>query len=175
MQDCLHLTTTERAFMQASEFDQVWQTHFEQLGKSLHYLDADQETLITYRNLSVIHIPQLFAGKRLEHPLSEVLVSTKTGEFVHPGETEQLQTRRQQIELEEQLVQQRLRKAREFFSWSPQSGSLPYETERQTPKTQPFERVGTCRICGTETTDWVTYFGPTKECICRDCKGKVPD
>jgi hypothetical protein len=173
MQDRLHLTTTERAFMQESAFDQAWQTHFEYLGMSLHYLDADQENLITYRNLSVIHMPQLYAGTRLEHSLAELLASTSTGEFIHPGEVQQLQQRRQEIERQEQQAEQRLRKAREFFGQKPQSKSASSVVEKQTPRTQPFERAGICRICGTETADWVTYYGPTKECICRDCKDQV--
>jgi hypothetical protein len=173
IQDRLHLTTTERAFMQASEFDRAWQTHFEHFGKSLHYLDADQETLTTFRNLEVIHLPQLYAGARLTYPLSEVLVSTQTGEFVHPGEVERLQQRRQEIELQEQKAAQRLQQAQDFFRGKPLSKATTLPQEKPTPTQQPFERVGTCRVCGAETTDWITYFGQTQECICRACAGKV--
>jgi hypothetical protein len=117
MQDRLHLTTTERAFMQESEFDQAWQTHFENLGKSLHYLDADQGSLTTFRNLSVIHAPQLYAGNRLENPLIDVKVSLTTGEFIHPGETDRLQKRRREIEAQADVAAKRLQKAQDFFPW----------------------------------------------------------
>jgi len=172
MQDRLHLTTTERAFMQKSEFDQAWQTHLEHHGSSLHYLNANQETLVTYRNLSVVHLPQLYAGTRLENPLEDVLVSSLTGEFIHPGEIIRLQKRRRELEQQEQKAERRLQLAREFFSRKPQIELQPSEMEKQTPKTRPLERVGTCKFCGKETADWITYFGQTKECICRECKDR---
>jgi len=168
----LYLTTTERAFMQMSAFDQAWQTHFEQLGKSLHYLDTEQETLITYRNLNAIHPPQVYAGTRLVHPLREILVDIANGEFIHPGETERLQKRRSEIEAQADAAEQRLQKAQDIF----RRGSLANEgtpLPEHKPGNQPYERQGTCRICGKQTTDWITYFGLTKECICRECKDRA--
>jgi len=163
--------------MQASEFDQAWQTHFEHLGKSLHYLDADRETLTTFRNLSVIHLPQLYAGVRMESALPEVLVSTQTGEFIHSGEIERLLRQRRRIELQEQKAAQRLQQAQDFFRGKSLSKAPARPQEKPSSPPRPFERVGTCRICGTETSDWITYFGSTKECICRNCKdlGRVDD
>lgn len=173
MQDRLYLTTTERAFIQQSEFDQAWQTHFEHLGGTLHYLDAEQETLVTFRNLNVIHAPQLYAGTRLEHPLAEILVSTPNGELIHPKEIDRLQKRQQEIALQAQKAEQRLLKAQAFFGKSPiDKGAAPM-IETQSDKDQPFERVGTCRFCGTQTADWVSYFGQTQECICRNCKDQM--
>ncbi len=173
MQDRLHLTTTERAFICNTEFDRAWQTHFEHLGGSLHYLDADQETITTYRNLTVVHMPQLYRGKRLEHPIAEILISPETGEFVHPGEIGQLEKREREIVRQQTEVEQRLRLAKDFFSRTPsQKNHLPQE-EVPPPNSQPFERSGTCRFCGTETTDWITYFGDTQECICRNCKDQA--
>jgi hypothetical protein len=172
MQDRLHLTTTERAFIQKSKFDAAWQTHFEHLGGSLHYLDAEAETLKTFRNLSVIHKPQLYAGKRLDHSLSEVLASSATGEFIHPGEKVQHQKRQREIEQQKRQAEERLQKAREFFRGEPKSTAPPPEIEQPTPSL-PFERIGTCKFCGKETADWITYFGSTQECICRDCKDQA--
>ena len=173
MQDRLHLTTTERAFVRKSELDKAWQTHFERLGGSLHYLDAEGETLTTYRNLTVIYKPQLYAGRRLEHPLKEMLISTETGEFVHPGEVGQLQKRQMEIERQKKEAENRLLLAREFFSRTP-SQEVEFSDEEIHPQgNRPFERQGTCRFCGTETADWITYFGETKECICRNCKDRA--
>jgi hypothetical protein len=173
MQDRLHLTTTERAFIQKSEFDAAWQTHFEQLGGSLHYLDADGKTLKTFRNLDVVHKPQLYRGKHLEHPLADVSASSVTGEFVHPGEIERLQKRQREIEHQKWEAEERLRKAREFFGQAPKNETQSREPEQPASSSHPFERSGTCKFCGTETSDWITYFGPTKECICRNCKDKT--
>jgi hypothetical protein len=174
MQDRLHLTTTERCFMQESEFDQAWQTHFENLGKSLHYLDADQETLTTYRNLSVIHMPQLHAGARLENPLAQAMVSFTTGEFLHPGEIDRLQKRRREIEAQADAAAKRLQKAQDFFRGG-QARKTPLSVARKAFANQPYERLATCKFCGKETADWITYFGQTKECVCRDCKDRVQD
>lgn len=172
MKDRLHLTTTERAFMQKSEFDQAWQTHFEHLGSSLHYLDSDRETLLTYRNLSVVHMPQLYAGTRLEHPLADVLVSSLTGEFVHPGEIDRLQKRRKEIEIQADAAAKRLQKAQDFFRQGEQKKTLSFPPEYESGD-RPFERRATCKFCGKETDDWITYFGQTKECICRNCKDRI--
>ena len=173
MQDRLHLTTTERAFVRKSELDKAWQTYFEHLGGSLHYLDADQKTLTTFRNLSVVHKPQLYAGRRLEHPLGEMLISIETGEFVHPGEVDQLEKRQMEMERQKREADNRLQLAREFFSRTPPQEVQRSDEENPPQINQPFERSGTCRFCGTETADWITYFGETKECICRNCKDRT--
>ncbi len=173
MQARLHLTTTERAFIYKSEFDLAWQTHFEHLGGSLHYLDADQESLTTYRNLTVIHLPQLYGGHRLQHPLAEILISTETGEFVHPGEVDQLQKRQMEIERQKSEAEKRLQLAREFFSRTPPQEVQRSDEENHSQSNQPFERRGTCRFCGTETANWITYYGDTQECICRNCKDRA--
>jgi hypothetical protein len=171
-QSRLHLTTTERAFIRQSELDQAWQTHYEHLGGSLHYLDPDQGTLTTYRNLTLVHEPQLYSGKRLDNPLADVLISKVTGEFVHPGEMAQLESTRRKIAAQQRQVEERSRRAEAFLKgaslskWSPSRPETP-----SSPKA--FERTGTCRVCGTLTSDWVTYFGETQECICRNCKDRI--
>ena len=173
MQDRLHLTTTERAFIQKSAFDAAWQTHFEHLGGSLHYLDADRRILKTFRNLSIVHKPQLYGGKHLERSLADVLVSSITGEFIYPGEAEQLQKRQRELERQRWEVEERLRKAREFFGHEPRNDMPSPAPAQPISSTLPFERVGTCKFCGTETADWITYFGSTKACICHNCKDKT--
>jgi hypothetical protein len=168
----LHLTTTERAFTRQSSLDQAWQTHLERLGGSLHYLDADTEALTTYRNLTVVHKPQLYAGTWLQDSLAEVLVSTSSGEFVHPGEIEQLTKRQGELERWEREAEARLQRAKEFLRRASQREMPSSLTEEAKPGATSFVREGTCRICGRLTSDWVTYFGDTKECICRNCQGR---
>ncbi len=89
--DWVHLTTTEREFMLPSDYDQIERGFQDDPGRSLHYLDPENETLTTFRNLHLIHRPQLYAGRKEKHHLSEMLPLAKTGEFVHPGEHERLQ------------------------------------------------------------------------------------
>jgi hypothetical protein len=103
----IHLTTTEREFMRSSEFDQPYQSQYALAGRSLHYLDADQSSLITYRNLRLVHEPQLFAGHRQVSDLNEVVASATTGEFVHAGEAELLRIHQEQLEKLEQAKQQK--------------------------------------------------------------------
>jgi competence CoiA-like predicted nuclease len=172
----LHLTTTERTFMRQSAFDTIGNCYsarisdpgYKQAGGSLHYINPDREILTTYRNLILVHEPQLYAGKRLQTPLAEVQVSNSTGEFVHPGELEQLQQRQSEIAEQQRQAEERLQRAKDFLkgaSLTPRSAT----TQKASPAPNPFERQATCKICGRLTSDWVTYFGQTKECICRDC------
>ena len=165
----LHLTTTERTFLQISNFDRAWQKHYEHLGGSLHYIDSNQEIFITYRDLRRVHAPQLFAGTRLETALSELLIHTQTGEFIHPGEVAQLRKRELEIEQHRQAAAHRIRLGKEFFSGrSIHTGQLnQFQNEKQS-----FEKIGCCRLCGETTSDWVTYYGETQECVCRNCKNQ---
>jgi competence CoiA-like predicted nuclease len=169
-QSRLHLTTTERAFMRKSEFDQAWQTHFEQLGSSLHYIDPDLRILTTYRNLIRIHKPQLYAGKRLQNPLSNILVSKQTGEFIHPGERTQLESSRHWIAEQQRQSEEQQKKAKNFLKKASFTNKLPSIRSQKITNSSVYERSGTCRVCGIVTSDWVSYFGETRECICRGCK-----
>lgn len=168
-QSRLHLTTTERGFIRQSALDQAWQTHFEHRGGSLHYLDPDQRAVTTYRNLTRVHKPQLYTGKQLQNQLSRLLISEHTGEFIHPGETARLARAQQQLAAQQHQAAERLRKAEAFFqgvslsqwvSEPPETPAIP----------QAFDRQATCRVCGIQTSDWLTYFGETQECLCRNCQ-----
>lgn len=166
----VHLTTTERAFLQTTTLDPAWQVHFEHLGGSLHYLDPGEALLTTYRDLVIFHPPQLYHGTRLQHPLAEVQASLATGEFTHPGELEHLQKRQEAVEARQRKVEDRLRRARDFFTATAgRAGTLSYPKERSVSHT-PFRREGTCKFCGRLTSDWVQYDGDSGMCICRDCK-----
>ena len=171
-QSRLHLTTTERAFIRQTELDQAWQTHFEHLGGALHYLDPDQGTLISYRNLSLVHKPQLYTGKRLKSSLTDVLVSKITGEFIHQGEAAQLERSQRKMAAQQRQLEERRRSAERFLKGASFSKGSPDQGKTTVAQTA-FERKATCRICGTVTSDWITYFGQSNECICRDCKGQI--
>jgi len=56
------------------------------VGKSLHYIDSDNNKVVTYRALRLEHAPQQYGGHSRYSMLEELLVSPATGEFVHPGE-----------------------------------------------------------------------------------------
>jgi hypothetical protein len=183
--ECVHLTTTERQFMQQTVYDPVVSSDPD--GKSLHYLDADSRTLTTFRGLHLVHAPQLFHGHKLSHIVAEILVAPETGEFVHTGEHERLQEyRQQQAELEKQLRQAQEAQAKRGPSWRQSVAERPSTLPAAPPrwmallenKPEPGNQAGTtpvyqaeavCEFCGKKTTDW-WYFDPkTGLCKCRTC------
>lgn len=115
----IYFTTTEREFMQSSEYDQIGHNvaYFLPYRFSLHYLDPDEETVTTYRDLHLVHKPQVFQGRKESHPLTAMKVLPSTGEFVHPGEHKQLQAwKKEKVEYEakqKELEAERLRKQQE--------------------------------------------------------------
>lgn len=183
----IHLTTTERELMQASDYDQIDQDFRREPGQSLHYLDPENENLITFRSLRLIHAPQLHAGRQEMHPMSEMLVSPKTGEFVHPGEFERLQAwreatvqakkeweevQRKRQEQETELLQRRLQYHEGIGSFS----SLPSLTlDEWQPKppsaktTYSYPQEAICELCGNAATEWYSFNNVTQTCKCMDC------
>jgi len=174
----LHLTTTEREFMVKSDYDIAWQTHFAELGKTLHYLDISNQTLTTYRNLFLRHRPQVFSGTPITTQLLELEVSTETGEFSHPGEKLKLSEKLHDQAVQQAQAEKRLQFAARFFNRTGNqvpdpSDSNGSELSEPLPSTrrarQPFGREVPCRVCGVVTADWVSYDGQTKTCLCRNC------
>ena len=86
--DKLVLSTTEREFIQHSKYDIPTKDYFG--NGSLHYLDAENRKLITFRCLSLYHKPQIYRGISQISDLENILVSPQNGEFVHDGEYEKL-------------------------------------------------------------------------------------
>jgi hypothetical protein len=179
----LHLTTTEREFMERSVYDQPVEPSRFRIGKSLHYLDPDSEILTTFRGLHLVHAPQLYTASHTErHEMSDVLVLRSTGEFVHSGEHERLEKykeeEKERIEAERRSVT-RLREFAEVASAGsrisyPVPGPAKKDTERE-EYLELFEKEeATCEICGTRTRDWWTVNRATNTCKCYDClrKGK---
>lgn len=171
--DRIHLTTTEREFMQWSDYD---------LGKgqSLHYLESSTRRIYTYRSLHLVHPPQVYEGGPLNNGLDEVLVSPKNGEFVHPGERERLsQYREEQAAMEKRLreaeehnrrfVLSRMAEPRAASIQLPISSSTPLRESPTYEAVQSIEKVGTCIFCGRVTADWWTHNGVTGMCKCNEC------
>jgi hypothetical protein len=192
----INLTTTEREFRQHTTSDAAQPVDAFLAGDTLHYLDAEAETLITYRNLGLRHPPQSFIGRRLESPLSTVQVDLQSSDFLHPGEAERIAEYRQRQQHRQEKMHNTLPKlGSRFASILPEAG-VEHSAERpisafpaglfqksraakpaKRPENQeeylvPFARTGTCKNCGKQTDDWVSFDGRTGTCVCRDCSGK---
>jgi hypothetical protein len=172
----LFLSTTERAFMVASPYDQTIRGYTVSQGKTIHYLDAENRLLLTYRNLHPIHPPQEFLGVLLKSSLVNIFPSPQNGEFVHPGEDQKLhhiQTETQiLLEKRQRTIPRLLKKQTTDLgeSYLPGLSSLPTVAPAASIKEhQPFERFSTCRVCGKSTSDWISFDGKTGTCLCRNC------
>lgn len=149
--NCIVLSTTHRAFAVSTKYDQP---HYSGYGSSVHFLDPETGMLTTYRGLWEWHPPQVYRGVRVTSNLPDVLVSPKTGEFVHPGELDK------------------------WKAWKAQRAA-----QARTPVTQPkapaqpARRSGllaapeaTCVICGQITRDYWQYDGRDRTCRCMECR-----
>lgn len=172
--DTLHLTTTERELSRQTYFDLEERAGGFGSGTSLHYLDAATESLITYRQLHLVHEPQGYAGQRWCSPLAAALISRRTGELAHPGELEQARQLHQRKQLAEQAAMER----RELPARTvlPAVALEAAEEEAATALPTPgqpaaglADREGVCIFCGRTTTDWWKHDGATGRCKCRDC------
>ena len=175
--DSIHLTTTEREFACQTDFDEIRIANEFVTGNSLHYLDPTNETIITYRGLRIIHAPQLYRGRKIENELASVLVSPVSGEFVHPGEHEQLELRRQEkIQLENEQ-RERESKITEFHEHlvsikSLQEYSLSPKVQPQHERQEQYltrEVKVVCILCGQITADYWYLNRADNTCKCREC------
>jgi len=173
----VHLTTTEREFMRPSDYDNPVFPG----GRTLHYLDHATGGVTTYRGLHLRHAPQVYQGKPLVHPIDQILVSPKTGEFVHPGEHEQLKAyqeeKKKREKIASRLTSPTLSQRPAIVpppakaSSPPSPVSLNPANSPQSSSTVPIDiPVGICEICGEETNDWWYYDGKTGKCRCRKCQ-----
>jgi hypothetical protein len=175
----LFLSTTERAFMTASQYDQAIRGYTLSQGKTLHYLDSENHTLVSYRNLHLNHPPQEYSGFLLKTPLSNITPFPGNGEFVHPGEEQKLrkiQTESQILYEKQQrtipsLLNRQVADRDEVLFPKPPAPSSTAITD-QIKERNPFERNAMCRVCGNSTSDWITYDGKTDTCLCRNCYNK---
>lgn len=185
--DKIVLSTTERKFIQRSKYDLP--TNGYDSNGSLHYLDAKNRRMTTFRSLSLYHVPQIYKGIRQTSDLKKILVSPQNGEFVHNGEHEKLQKYRQRIESgkkylddkrESRVIQERpeliiqpLEHGDERKKNGEQNKKTGYQIIEDSPSFIPLEsKTGACVFCGEITEDWWWYDGKTGHCKCRTCLGQ---
>ena len=185
----LNLTPTEREFAYASEYNLIYSSY----DRALNYLNAGEQTLITFRGLHCIHSPQEYAFQvRLDDRLEQMLISRKTGEFVYRGEFEKLQAyRERQRKIAEEARKQREKeeqRRRQFAAWQKRLGEQPIQPG-DAPGVWPPARgpePGTqesldylharyrCKVCGKVTHDWIELELSSQTCICsRECLRKL--
>jgi len=173
----LLLTPTERAFLQATPYDEMLAGAGE-TGQSLHYLDVDTEKIITFRGLTLHHRPNWFKGIKKATGLAGLYVDPADGAIVHPGEMERLRKFRQRQQRHQQ--KQRLYQQREA-EWARHIATHSFacpraESKRANDQGIQSYRTGMeelpCALCGQITTDyWSTFFDENgrKLCRCREC------
>ncbi len=177
--EAVHLTTTEREFMQPTAYDEDFRRHTTISGKTLHYLDTLQGSLITFRALQLQHAPQLYKGRPLRHLLSEIGIDLPGGELVHPGEA----GRQEQVRQARASWESRLKMAADQvdqFSHglqpvkaAPGIATQPVMSESASSRPEiddPFSsREAICMYCGQLTRDWWYLDPKTGQCKCRSC------
>jgi hypothetical protein len=184
--DKLILSTTEREFIKRSKYDEPF-SKTDLTNGSLHYLDAENRKLLSFRGLSLYHEPQIYRGYNLTSNLDEVLVSNKNGEFVHNGEYEQLQEYRKLKKIDKFTYQRsgkftlktnsdslknsfKVDDGDENFTAMKDITETPTPSEMLLQNSVPAKNSGLCEICGKITTDFWYYDWGTGLCKCNSCK-----
>lgn len=177
-QNTLLLTTTERALLQQTEYDEAFNQRSFRNGRSLHYLDYKNELLITLRQLSLEHSPQIYSGDRKETLLTEMKVKETSGELWHPGEYEEVQ--KYVADLKARKEQEANEAQKTNFTYSvdtPRNDNCHPQMPKATPvKYKPAINarlsVPTCIFCNKQTTDYWFQDIIGKLCRCRECLEK---
>lgn len=163
--DGLQLPTTEREFMQPSNYDAPVRAY----GRTLHYLDHDTGVVTTYRGLIMRHSPHIYEGQPITHALGQILASPRTGEFVHPGEYERLKAHKE----EQETAVVTFSSPPHPFQRRPVPSLLPKSqaASRQPPSSSTEHQVeAVCEFCGQLTRHWWFHSGKTGLCRCQNCK-----
>jgi hypothetical protein len=125
----LNLTTTERDFLDESAYDKIYCSSYHHGRGSLHFLDTEARTVMTFRAMRCIEEPGRYKGTERSTTIPEVKVSPVTGEFVLPGEHKRLlifeaEERKKAAEelarrqaLEAQMKADAEERARQFEAW----------------------------------------------------------
>lgn len=180
------LTPTERYFLQITPFDEQPHAVGEQAG-TLHYLDADQQTLITFRDLTLYHRPNWFRGRKKSAPLGDIRANMQDGSFTYAGELDRRNAvlqKRERLEKKHKLFEERaaaVAAAADEAETGP-AVDTPPPTQRRgwgkmsrsapLPAKPDFSAPLPCVTCGQITQDyWSTFFDENgvKYCRCRDC------
>ncbi len=149
------LSTTERDFATRCRFAQPYGTPL-----SLQYVDAQAQVLTTLRGLRPYEPPATFQfERRIDTPLAKVMISPRSGEFVHPGEYErlrrwlQVEAERKRAALEQaRREQERRRQKREAAQHEQERRRRLREAERRVdPAPQETDRPNGDRDQADET------------------------
>jgi hypothetical protein len=170
--DTLLLTTTERELLQQTEYDEILNQDTCRYGRSLHYLDYKNERLITLRQLSLDHPPQIYSGDRKETTLTEMKIKKSGGELWHPGEYEKVQKRLSDIEArrEPEKIETHDLSCQQNYPVAQKTNSTRSVEYRPTAKVSLS--IPTCIFCNKQTTEYWFQDVPGKLCRCRACLKK---
>ncbi|MCG3134057.1 MAG: hypothetical protein HMLKMBBP_01329 [Planctomycetes bacterium] len=185
------LGPTERAFARPSRYDVLYAAGS---AGSIRYLDGRTRMLTTIRALRD-HEGPVRRGARIDSPLDEVTVLGGTGEFVHPGEHEELTAL--VLEKRAAAAEERRRAEERAREWSPNEpprsawrdrpdgahlegpkascGAVAAQTDSFMPATSPgvarTRPPAPCEMCGrlTPAADQIVYDGGRGTCKCRRC------
>jgi hypothetical protein len=194
--EVVYLTTTEREFAAQTDFDLLIGEIDRPAGKTLHYLDVENQKMTTLRDLHCIHSPQVFQGKLIVNDLKDLLVDQVAGGLAHPGEPKKLEQLRSKItQRKEKLTKARQSMGRILDRMLPKESDLSapnskigtsdsisvpeiqpvksrYQTEVETDALQLnliLNKMAICMFCGQETEDWWYLDRGTGKCKCRGC------
>lgn len=161
--DSLLLSPTERTFLLPTAFDNPDSSP---PGRSLHYLELEGETLITFRDLQLFHRPNWFAGRKKTAPLRELFASSQTGQWIYPGEMEVMRARTAR---KQKLEQKRAQFQQREDEWANRLRQRDNRWSALEPTPTPPLR---CDTCGRITSDYSYSYALTtgeRVCRCRDC------
>ena len=191
-QGTVHLTPTERDITYSSEYSKLYSYS----DKSLSYLDVEKKAISTIRGLNCIHSPQKYHfHSKLVTILDQVLLSPLTGEFVHPGEHEQLKILKRDIEEKERIRaieeqkrwndekkwrQELAEQQKRTFSPRTQAWNatqrlpkpttslpkFPENKKRESEFNNLFDELYPCSVCGKMTMNWTTLDLSGNTCVC---------
>lgn len=182
----VHLSPTERDFTYSSIYHEIYSSY----DKSLNYLDINDHSVTTLRGLHCVHLPQEYKfAVKLKDFFTNLLISSKNGEFVYKGEYEQLLEHQKAIQAEQQRQekerqrQNEIRKQhyeqqkKEWYSpkgfVAPANCTLTQPNRIENPQTSindDFNKAYQCSVCGTLTPNWTTLDLATNTCVCsREC------
>jgi hypothetical protein len=178
----IRLSPTERDFTVHSPYDEIGRESritTQDFGASLHYLDPETQTLVTYRSLDRVHAPNIFSGRIERRILSLTQASPDTGEFVHPGEENRLVVSRDHRARRDARIQRWLQPSPQ----APLADHHPWNTPDDHPGgvsaapatlPQSLSQLAVCIYCGEETEDyWMSWIeGGARKCKCHPCLEK---
>jgi hypothetical protein len=168
----LLLSPTERDFLVQTPYDEIGRENrllASEFGSTLHYLDVERESLLTFRSLERVHAPNVFAGRREEAALAQVSILPE-GQIVYAGEERSLNASRVARARQTERVQRWLEPSTRRTAPQPE---MLREQPRAAgePAVLTQHEVVTCIYCGERTTDWWTAWTEDGERLgkCRTC------